>query len=445
MDFAQPECFVASNWQSGWVGALLLDVFHSMGLQDEHIEAMTQLNFSGATDPHNRSGVFFGGVSAFTRCVWEVQLGHADMCIGDFWETYERRSIATFTTAMLVDKFTIVTIPDPDSNTEVGIPRTFPVQSFFKIFEPFDAEVWALTVTMLIFGGLCMYFVEHDFDRRTDDDMSAASGHGQGLSGVFSSVYCCCVAFTRNEQQHAPKTWAGKLVLFGFHFFVYISAASYTATLASSLISSSVKVGVLSDFAGVQSWNSTIVAWTRKVCMLQAMSGLVIVNDNQKVLMDNYGPMLEKLESKHCGGAILGRGELITFMKGQNVDFLVCANASDPRGFQTCADGGPQSLISLGSCSCSSAGREPSQCPEDCPNYHKYCNVIQALEQSTFHASLNWALPVRYDLEGFVSSAIIQRRLDGSVNSYWQKELADRNPDRCNSNDDQSDQGISVL
>ncbi len=45
--------FVASNWQSGWVGALLLDVFYSMGLQDEHIEAMTQLNFSGATDPHN--------------------------------------------------------------------------------------------------------------------------------------------------------------------------------------------------------------------------------------------------------------------------------------------------------------------------------------------------------------------------------------------------------
>jgi hypothetical protein len=119
-----------------------------------------------------------------------------DMCIGDFWETHERRSITTFTTALLVDKFTIVTIVDPDSNTEDGIPLSFPVQrsasyfwesndgilseltcldSFLKIFEPFDLEVWALTLTMLILGGLCMYFVEHDFDRYDSPRLEASS------------------------------------------------------------------------------------------------------------------------------------------------------------------------------------------------------------------------------------------------------------------------------
>lgn len=45
--------FVASNWRTGWVGALMSDIFSSFGLQDEHIDAMTQANFSGATDPLN--------------------------------------------------------------------------------------------------------------------------------------------------------------------------------------------------------------------------------------------------------------------------------------------------------------------------------------------------------------------------------------------------------
>jgi hypothetical protein len=41
-----------------------------------------------------------------------------DLCVGDFWETQERRSIATFTTAIAVDKFQLVTItaaPPPKS------------------------------------------------------------------------------------------------------------------------------------------------------------------------------------------------------------------------------------------------------------------------------------------------------------------------------------------
>ena len=46
--------FIASNWQSGWVGALMKDVFLSLGLQDGNIEAMTQVNFSEATDPLNK-------------------------------------------------------------------------------------------------------------------------------------------------------------------------------------------------------------------------------------------------------------------------------------------------------------------------------------------------------------------------------------------------------
>ena len=46
--------FVASNWNSGWVGALMADVIQSLGLEDGNIDAMTKLNFSEATDPKNK-------------------------------------------------------------------------------------------------------------------------------------------------------------------------------------------------------------------------------------------------------------------------------------------------------------------------------------------------------------------------------------------------------
>jgi hypothetical protein len=46
--------FVASNWNSGWVGALMADVIQSLGLEDGDIDAMTRLNFSSATDPKNK-------------------------------------------------------------------------------------------------------------------------------------------------------------------------------------------------------------------------------------------------------------------------------------------------------------------------------------------------------------------------------------------------------
>ena len=45
--------FVASNWKTGWVGALMTDVIQSLGLKDAYIEAMTQANFSNDTDPTN--------------------------------------------------------------------------------------------------------------------------------------------------------------------------------------------------------------------------------------------------------------------------------------------------------------------------------------------------------------------------------------------------------
>lgn len=68
--------FVAENWQYGWIGQFMWKVLSDdLGLQGDRIIAMTTLNFTGSTDPHNATSVY-KGASAFTRCVWEINLGN---------------------------------------------------------------------------------------------------------------------------------------------------------------------------------------------------------------------------------------------------------------------------------------------------------------------------------------------------------------------------------
>eukprot|EP00291_Cryptomonas_curvata_P029309 CAMPEP_0172208410 /NCGR_PEP_ID=MMETSP1050-20130122/34448_1 /TAXON_ID=233186 /ORGANISM="Cryptomonas curvata, Strain CCAP979/52" /LENGTH=649 /DNA_ID=CAMNT_0012887981 /DNA_START=237 /DNA_END=2183 /DNA_ORIENTATION=- len=442
VELAQAECFVASNWRSGWVGALMGAVFDDLGLKEENIEAMTKANFSVDTDPKNQNGVYFGGGSSFTRCIMELTLDHVDICLGAFWETPQRRSLVSFTTAMLVDQMKLMTIPDPRvASSSKGYPSSFPFNRLSNIFQPFDLSVWALTILMLVLGGLSIYFVEYQFEsekKKVDSAISSIDGSVDStcperltMMGALKSIYSGFIAFTRNEQQHAPRSWAGKTVLFGLHFVIYISAASYTATLTSFLVGTDSVAQVISDFSVVQKWNSTVVGWDTKICMLESMSGLVNIRDEQKHKMDDYGPMLEQLKSKKCGAAVVGKGEQLTYIRSENVDFWVCANSSDPRGMGTCVNGGPQRHVRLSECECKLAGLSPIECPDDCPDYLKYCDIMMAQEQSTFQVSLNFAVPLRMDLEEHVSSAILQRRLDGTINSLWQSELVEQNPDRC--------------
>ena len=69
--------FVAENWKYGWMGQFMWGVFSQyLQIPPSKIIAMTGANFSGDTNPKNASSVY-KGASSFTRCVWEVRLGHA--------------------------------------------------------------------------------------------------------------------------------------------------------------------------------------------------------------------------------------------------------------------------------------------------------------------------------------------------------------------------------
>ena len=107
-------------------------------IKGSNIIAMTGANFTSSTDPKNPASVYHGA-SSFTRCVWEVHLGNAvrvtsrfspqrravsernpqDVCVGDFWETAERRAISTFSTVIGVDHFLLVSMAQTSTSSEL--------------------------------------------------------------------------------------------------------------------------------------------------------------------------------------------------------------------------------------------------------------------------------------------------------------------------------------
>jgi hypothetical protein len=120
-----------------------------MNLSDSDIIAMTAANFSYETDPRNPEAVY-QGASIYTRCVWEIKLGNAvstnistriaddrpltvpwraqwwqDLCVGDFWESEERRALTTFTSAIYVDKLMLVTMLKPLPTSYFTFPVEF--------------------------------------------------------------------------------------------------------------------------------------------------------------------------------------------------------------------------------------------------------------------------------------------------------------------------------
>ncbi len=64
-----------------------------------------------------------------------------DICLGAFWETPQRRSLVSFSTAMLVDQMKLMTIPDPRVASSKGYPSSFPLNRQFTIAVCTPAEV----------------------------------------------------------------------------------------------------------------------------------------------------------------------------------------------------------------------------------------------------------------------------------------------------------------
>ena len=56
------------------MGASAYEILSNLGAD---VVALTRANFTA------ESKAVYKGASSFTRCVWEVKLGHVDLCVGE--------------------------------------------------------------------------------------------------------------------------------------------------------------------------------------------------------------------------------------------------------------------------------------------------------------------------------------------------------------------------
>ena len=175
--------------------------------------------------------------SSYTACVHDVAIGVLDVCIGDLWLTPERQQLSMFSPTLRDDYFYLV------------VPTTLEGASFsdrlLRPFLPFTLEAWAVLAAFLCGMSLLLYFL-HYFEQ----------GQGcpcpvRGLSEVpelgktcFNVWHDFLLGQSTVETERSP---ALKLLSLGFSFFVLVTLASYTASLASMLVTQKQAVAPISN------------------------------------------------------------------------------------------------------------------------------------------------------------------------------------------------------
>ena len=343
-ELALPECFVARNWDGGWIGEMVADILFQL---DWNVTALTRANFS------QESAEIYTGSSSYTRCVWEVRLGNVDLCVGDFWETDERRRIAMFTSAMDSDYFKLGTMPD-DSG---GVGSTIMLDG---IFRPFDGALWALNFLMVLVAATLMWYVEHEMPYNTDYECQLQKHRPLNrVEGVSRSLWLACMTYVFGEPMYMATTWPGKIIFLGFGWFVCISGSSYTANLASFMVSQPLSKGQISSFA-------ELAANKGSFCVTEALNSTMYVEGVTNVVFDDFLPALEGLVNGRCQGVMVGRNEWKIMVRGGRGSSTICLDEDDPRfGYSTCRNpGGRTKFVDLRGCKCSDPSLMMSECPE---------------------------------------------------------------------------------
>ena len=321
---------------------------------------------------------------ALTRCAREVQMGMVDVCVAHMWETDARRSFTTFTSPIHIDVFRLVT-----KTHDVGFER----ERLIDFAKPFELNVWLVVIGTVVLGGILMGVVD---DR---------------------SRYSVWMDTTRRGKALAALRWpARRFVMLGFAVFTLLISSLYFAWQAQfiSRHSSDLKPALISSVADA-------IAAGRPLCMLSSSIGLVQRPGMKVEAVDSVWKALENVQSNRCIGAVIGGDEYLSYVTAQTARYDRC-----PAG-QTdlCLDS-----VDLGTCLCTDPGKNPEECPAECPDYHRFCNLL-GVPDPAFTPASSVALPVGGWLQDILSAWIVKQRLSGHVDKLRGLYVDDVNPPAC--------------
>ena len=109
---------------------------------------LTQLSVPWEETAISARSLEYSPASSFTACVHEVAIGNLDLCIGNFWPTARRRTIANFASPIYRDSFHLI-VPYAPPGAYASIWRSLQAP-----FTPFSAELWLMIFVILGLVGL---------------------------------------------------------------------------------------------------------------------------------------------------------------------------------------------------------------------------------------------------------------------------------------------------
>ena len=385
-----------------------------------------------------------------------VKQGEADMCVGDFWETFERRALVSFSSPFADDYLQLVT---------TGIASDqFTWARTWKVFSPFSPAVWVTTFAWCLLAALFIFIAEHpemlgehgelqteDFSQQLGDDVFITLS--RPLAGIWrcmcrSVVHCgrrlhlvltLCVAALRSAQLavmgllmrtglHAPVRVGGQITFMGFALMLYWTAACHMAATINwyrpAKPDLDPRVASLAELSRTKG----------KLCALEALVDDIAPKGIRNIKgLDSYGPVLEHLFLGNCDAALVGRTDIYKYIRGENGQFNVCSDPEDPGGYSWCTKLGLSPVRIHLDCRCpdwAHLGDEKTRCPDTCPTAKRYCGLLPLTGREL---AVPFALPVRSDLRDYISAWITKFAEDNVFGSLRAKYVWE-NPefsDKC--------------
>jgi len=93
-------------------------------------------------------------------------------------------------------------------------------------------------------------------------------------------------------------------------------------------------------------------------------------------------------------------------------------------------------------CECKNKGKSPADCPQDCPDHHKYCEFFEVVGGGSvpFDFQVSFSCPINKIHQDYFSSWIIALSLDGTINGYYSKWVLGMAPGVCDATEAPGDQ-----
>jgi len=165
--------------------------------------------------------------STYTGCVHDVALGNLDVCLGDIWDTAQRRSFGRASFVRVSGEQIFLIGPKPNA-TETWLDM------LGKPFAPFNWDVWCMVFAVVFATSVAMLMFEF---HRKDSDFADDSL----FNSLCKSLYYAISSFVNQGVAYTSVTLSGRIMAIGYGLFILICITSFTAETANFLISSSLR------------------------------------------------------------------------------------------------------------------------------------------------------------------------------------------------------------